>query len=359
MNDLLTVPQASEFATQFLKKLVTTSNISYLIQYGRVKKFGHNGSTQIRKYDLVNYYKSNLPVRESAWKKRLGDDLNWVLSFDQYREYETTKHVHRLHPYKGKFIPQLVEYFLDGHIDAFKKSVFFQKGDIVLDPFCGSGTALVQANELGMHAVGVDVSAFNGLISNLKVSRHDLSKIQATLKELTQKLEQFLKDSRALDFEAELLAKLKDFNLKHFPSPSFKYKIRNGGINEYQYGREKEKDFLKIYNALVKKYGIRLRQKEGKSFLDKWYLQMVRGEIDFMFEQIKKIKNVDVKKVITIILSRTIRSCRATTHSDLATLKEPQTTTYYCRKHGKICKPRFSILSWWKRYSVDTIQRLK
>ncbi|MBU1089307.1 site-specific DNA-methyltransferase, partial [Patescibacteria group bacterium] len=103
MNDLLTIPQASEFATQFLKKLVTTSNISYLIQYGRVKKFGHNGSTQICKHDLLNYYKSNLPVRESAWKKRLGDDLNWALSFDQYKEYETTKHVHRLHPYKGKF----------------------------------------------------------------------------------------------------------------------------------------------------------------------------------------------------------------------------------------------------------------
>ena len=128
MNDLLTIPQASEFATRFLKKLVTTSNISYLIQYGKVKKFGHNGSAQIRKYDLISYYKSNFP-RESAWKKRLGGDLNWALSFDQYREFETTKHVHRLHPYKGKFIPQLVEYFLDSHIDAFKKSTFFQKGD--------------------------------------------------------------------------------------------------------------------------------------------------------------------------------------------------------------------------------------
>ena len=32
------------------------------------------------------------------------------------KEAETTKHVHRLHPYKGKFIPQLVEYFLDSRI---------------------------------------------------------------------------------------------------------------------------------------------------------------------------------------------------------------------------------------------------
>ena len=59
-----------------------------------------------------------------------------------------------------------------------------------------------------------------------------------------------------------------------------------------------------------------------------------------------------------ILLSRTIRSCRATTHSDLATLKKPINSTYYCHKHYKICKPLSSILSWWKRYSKDTIKRL-
>lgn len=58
-------------------------------------------------------------------------------------------------------------------------------------------------------------------------------------------------------------------------------------------------------------------------------------------------------------MSRTIRSCRATTHSDLATLKEPQLTTYYCWKHKKICRPLFSIKSWFDRYAVDTVYRLK
>jgi len=60
-----------------------------------------------------------------------------------------------------------------------------------------------------------------------------------------------------------------------------------------------------------------------------------------------------------VILSRTMRSCRATTHSDLATLKEPQVTTYYCWKHKKICKPLFSIKDWFDRYAVDTINRLR
>lgn len=52
MNDLLTIQQASEFATRYLNKNITASNISYLIQYGRIRKFGCNGSAQIAKQDL-------------------------------------------------------------------------------------------------------------------------------------------------------------------------------------------------------------------------------------------------------------------------------------------------------------------
>jgi hypothetical protein len=93
--------------------------------------------------------------------------------------------------------------------------------------------------------------------------------------------------------------------------------------------------------------------------LDKWFLQVIRDEVEFVFEHIKTINNPATKKILALILSHTMRSCRATTHADLATLKEPVTTTYYCKKHGKICKPLFSILSWWKRYTQDTIKQLE
>ena len=83
---------------------------------------------------------------------------NVDLSFADVREYERTKHVHRLHPYLGKFIPQLVEVFLKH---------YFKKGDSVLDPFMGSGTTLIEANVLGMHSAGVEISLFNCLIVNI------------------------------------------------------------------------------------------------------------------------------------------------------------------------------------------------
>ena len=359
MKELLTIKEASKWASEHLKKNVTTSNISYLIQYGKVKKYGSNGTTAVNKYDLISYYKSYNGQREINWKEKLGADLNWALSFDNLKEKDTTKHIHRLHPYKGKFIPQLVEYFLDKHTDKFKKEIYFNEGDIILDPFSGSGTTMVQANELGMHAIGIDISAFNSLIANVKVANVDFQDLNSELNRITEALKDFISQNKNAQFEKELLEELNVFNKKYFPSPEFKIKVRNKEIIEKEYTPIKESEFLKIFDKLREKYDLKLRQKTSNNFLEKWYLEPVKNEIDFTFEQLKKIKNLTTKKIITIILSRTIRSCRATTHADLATLKEPVTTTYYCGKHGKICKPLFSIFSWWVRYSKDTVKRLQ
>jgi hypothetical protein len=42
-DEMLSLQQASIWASEHLKKQVTTSNIAYLVQYGKVRKQGDNG----------------------------------------------------------------------------------------------------------------------------------------------------------------------------------------------------------------------------------------------------------------------------------------------------------------------------
>lgn len=153
------------------------------------------------------------------------------------------------------------------------------------------------------------------------------------------------KQNRVLEFEKQLNEVLSKFNQTYFPSKSFKRKVALKQIDEKAYSTTKEKEFLAIYEKLVKKFKINLHTKTQSNFFEKWYIDSIRDEILFLKNEIKNVPK-DLQDILMIILSRTARSCRATTHSDLTTLKKPILTSYYCTKHGRICKPLFSIFKW-------------
>ena len=276
--------------------------------------------------------------------------MNSRLAFTQYREKERTKHVHRLHPYKGKFIPQLVEYFLDEHIDDLKLSSWFRPGDVVLDPFCGSGTTLVQAAELGIHAVGIDISEFNTLISNTKVSQPDLNALHSAARRLIARLRSFNADSAHLEFDAAITEALSEYNKMAG--------MRYGKPQSQEYAAACLNEFMQLWNSYVCRFGIQLRQEQDGSFLALWYSAPIRREIEFLRKEILTVADRVIKDVLLLALTRTLRSCRATTHADLATLKEPIFEPYYCRKHSKICKPILTATKWWERYVLDCVSRI-
>lgn len=67
---------------------------------------------------------------------------------------------HGFHKYPGKFIPQIPEWAI--------KTYITKKEQIILDPFVGSGTTLVEAIANGNNAFGVDIDPLSSLISKVK-----------------------------------------------------------------------------------------------------------------------------------------------------------------------------------------------
>jgi hypothetical protein len=148
-------------------------------------------------------------VAVAATQEALYGELDLALSWSERElpERERTKHVHRLHPYLGKFVPQLVEALLERYV---------RRGGRVLDPFAGSGTTLVQSLESGYDAVGVDIAAFNALLISVKTREHDLEALAADVRDLGGRLG--TADEQPTGFVREWFAPQAAAELLHFRS---------------------------------------------------------------------------------------------------------------------------------------------
>lgn len=78
------------------------------------------------------------------------------------RTRQSTRYsVHGLHEYKGKFNPQVAKALLN---------IFsVRSGGWVLDPFCGSGTTLIECAHAGVRGVGIDINPFAVFLANAKL----------------------------------------------------------------------------------------------------------------------------------------------------------------------------------------------
>lgn len=92
--------------------------------------------------------------------RKINDSLNTV-SWD-FENAQSNNGPHQIHPYPAKFISSIPSKLID----------LFHPGDdsTVFDPFCGSGTTLVEAVRKNIPAVGIDLHPLATLISTVKTT---------------------------------------------------------------------------------------------------------------------------------------------------------------------------------------------
>lgn len=106
--------------------------------------------------DVIQKYENIINNEYSSTEDKFAtlDLINW-----DFKEFQTQYLSHRFHSYPARFIPQIPKTFI---------KLFTDKKDIIVDPFCGCGTTIVEAFLNGRDSIGNDFNPLACIITKIK-----------------------------------------------------------------------------------------------------------------------------------------------------------------------------------------------
>jgi len=178
---------------------------------------------------------------------------------DKQNHRQSTRYsAHGIHDYRGKFNPQVVR--------AVGNLLGLESGSWVLDPFCGSGTTLLEAAHCGWNAIGVDLNPLAVLIARAKIAA-----IHLPLTELCEQIE---------IFRERLAGRV---NSVCFDIGFTDKQIRNIGGNSWE--------------MLLPDY----------DYLQSWFSKSALVQISVILSEIGKILSAETQLILHVILSDILR----------------------------------------------------
>ncbi len=96
-----------------------------------------------------------------------------------FRGVDTKSLTHCFHPYPAMMIPQIAGRLINAYGCSAR---------VLLDPYCGTGTSLVEANVRGIRAKGSDLNPLARLIATAKTAKLPLKKLKQCVQEISNNL---------------------------------------------------------------------------------------------------------------------------------------------------------------------------
>lgn len=178
-------------------------------------------------------------------------DVSW-----DFRRADTKEYTHCLHNYPAMMIPQVARKLLER---------YGKKGGWLLDPYCGTGTSLVEASIFGMNSLGCDINPLARLIASAKTNPLQLLDLDEQIVSLQDRL------------------------------------MRARFANESQ-------TVNSIPNILNRDY---------------WFSSQVVAHLSFIREHILPVQNKAIRNFLWVAFSETVRECSYTKNSEFKLVRMP------------------------------------
>jgi len=200
-------------------------------------------------------------------------DYSW--SFSDKSIKDTSYITHGYYTYPAKFIPQLAARLIQENS---------KEGDIVIDPFMGSGTTVVESIVNNRIGIGTDINEIAYLLAKVKTTPIKTS---------------------------ELLQEFSNLNLD----------LQNRLNGQYDYFLQKSKQIL-----------------PKNERIDYWFLPQQKEKLSIIFARILEIQNNDIRDFFLIAFAQILKSgCKKVLSQHVILIKRFMTRLLYLSVNQKKC----------------------
>lgn len=175
-----------------------------------------------------------------------------------FRQANTKTFTHCYHSYPAMMIPQIAERIINR---------YGLSSQLLFDPYCGTGTSLVEANLKGINAIGTDLNPLARLIAKTKTAKMNLQTLDLYLKDFNdyifslRKVSVLIPEIKNIDFWFDktvqeklaiiktFIEKIEDENVCNFFKVAFSETVR-----ESSFTRNSEFKLFRMTSEQMKKF---------------------------------------------------------------------------------------------------------